>query len=229
MSASDIAARRIREARIERKWTVKQLAERCAKAGADQLTAAVITNLESRRKPSREVTLDEILALAQVLEVPPVQLMTPVSHGELLQVVPGEELGPMEAPGWLADDQAVLGPVRSSGVVYAVHDTLALRHQNSPLTLVRQIREVTDKIRFLETVRRRHPDGEEVAHAISDAAFAVFGVRLLHYLEAFGQLGYEPPPTGDVMEILARRGAPLTLAEWQQRQAAKEEQLNESP
>ena len=93
LSASDIAALRIREARQKRKWSVKDLAGHCKKAGFPRLTAAVITNLESRRRPGREISAEELLALALVLDVPPVQLLSPLNGDETLQVVPGEEKG----------------------------------------------------------------------------------------------------------------------------------------
>ena len=224
-SASDIAARRIREARTKRGWTVKALAARCADAGAIHLTAAVITNLETRRRPGREITTEELLALAWVLEVPPVQLMTPVGGGEVLEVVPGEAMGPLEAPGWLADDEAVLGPVRSSRLSYPGHTERALRHRNNPLTLIRQVRAVAEAIRHRERLyqneelRAEHPDSE----MFSDAGFATFGLRLLHFLDALDGLGYERPDVDDVMAILASHGVPATLAELEQRETEEDE------
>ena len=104
MNASDVAARRIREARTKRGWTVKQLAAECAKAGTPQITAPVITNLETRRRLGREITAEELVALAWVLGVPPVQLLTPLGTNEALQVVPGESMGPLDLVAWVADD-----------------------------------------------------------------------------------------------------------------------------
>ncbi len=111
MTASDIAARRIREARTRKGWRVKDLAERCAKAGAGNITAAVITNLETRRRPGREITADELLVLAWVLEVPPVQLLSPLGD-EALLVVPGEEKGTPDAMAWLTAHDAATFPGR---------------------------------------------------------------------------------------------------------------------
>lgn len=216
LSASDIAALRIREARNKHGWRVKDLAERCRKAGVPRLTAAVITNLETRRRPGREISLEEVLALAWVLEVPPVQLMTPVSGGETLKIVPGEEMGALEAPGWLADDEAVLGPVRSAASGYSGHTEPALRHKNSPLTLVRQVAAAAAVIRFRERMFRDAELREERAGSrlYSDDTFAMFGVRLLHFLEALDNLGYERPDVADALAILAAHGVPATLAEF---------------
>jgi transcriptional regulator with XRE-family HTH domain len=223
LSASDVAALRIREARSRHGWTVKELAARCAKAGASRLTAPVITNLETRRRPGREISAEELLALAWVLGVPPVQLLTPVSGGEVLEVVPGQEMGPLDAPGWLADDEAVAGPVRWAGNGYPGYDERALRHRGSPLTLIRQVRAVAGIIRFRDEMSRHDELRDDGPRLFGDEAFARFGARLLHYLEALGGLGYDPLPLDDVMEILARHGVPPTLAELEQRQAAEEE------
>lgn len=216
LSASDIAALRIREARTKRGWRVKDLAEHCRKAGAAKLTAAVITNLETRRRPGREISLEEVLALAWVLEVPPVHLMTPLSGDEVLEVVPGEEMGPLEAPGWLADDEAVLGPVRSAASGYPGHTEPALRHKNSPLTLIRQVAATADIIRFRQRVlQNAELRGERSdSRLYSDETFAMLGVRLLHFLEALDGLGYERPDVGDALAILAGHGVPATLAEF---------------
>ena len=63
-------------------WTAEILAERCAAAGAPELTAQVIFNIESGRRDAsgrrrREVTLDEAAALARVLGVKFDALLTP--------------------------------------------------------------------------------------------------------------------------------------------------------
>ena len=215
LTASDIAARRIREARQRRKLRVQDLADLCEKAGFPRLTHAVITNLETRRRPEREISAEELLALAWVLEVPPVQLLSPIGGDEVLEVVPGEHMSALEAPGWLADDDELYGPVRAAGVGDPGLTERALRHRNRPLTLVRQVRVVTDRIRYREDMQR-HKDKEPDLELYSDAGFRVYGIRLLHFLDALGGLGYAPPDLGDVMEILARHGVPATLAELDQ-------------
>jgi transcriptional regulator with XRE-family HTH domain len=214
LSASDIAALRIREARNKHGWRVKDLAERCKKAGVPRLTTAVITNLETRRRPGREISAEELLALAWVLEVPPVQLMSPIGGSEALAVVPGEEMSALEAPGWLGDDEAVIGPVRSAMTSYPGHTERALRHGNSPLTLVRGVRAAADAIRHRERMLQNAELREERtgSRLYNDDTFAIFGLRLLHFLEALDGLGYDRPPLDDVMAILAAHGVPATLA-----------------
>ena len=71
-------------------------------AGAPQITPTVITNLETRRRKTREITVDEVLVLAHILEVPPLQLIVPQDAGEELEVVPGLNLDALAATDWIA-------------------------------------------------------------------------------------------------------------------------------
>ncbi|WP_457029735.1 helix-turn-helix domain-containing protein [Kitasatospora sp. P5_F3] len=80
LSVSDAAAVRLREARTRRGWTTKQLADACGAAGATKLTAAVLANIETGRRDSdgvrrRELSIDELVVLAVVLDVAPLHLL----------------------------------------------------------------------------------------------------------------------------------------------------------
>jgi transcriptional regulator with XRE-family HTH domain len=217
LGASDIAALRIREARTKHGWRVKDLAERCKKAGAVKLTAAVITNLETRRRPGREITLEEVLALARVLEVPPVQIMAPLNGNETLEIVPGDDMDPLEAVAWLGDDDAVLPAVRHAGSARASDTERVLRYRGSPLTVLRQARITARQIRYHD---RFLSDPEWAKAAPESPAYhknsvTVLAIRLLHLIAALEADGYVRPPLDDVTEILARHGIPATLAGWE--------------
>jgi transcriptional regulator with XRE-family HTH domain len=212
LSASDIAALRIREARTKRGWRVKDLAEQCQKAGVPQITAPVITNLETRRRPGREITAEELLALAWVLEVAPLQLLSPLDDGEVLQVVPGQEMGPLEAAAWMADEDAVIEAVRPAGSGRAEDTERALRFRGNPLTVIRQIRAAVRSLRYHDRLLARPDDPNYNWHKNS---VTVVALRLLHLTASLEGLGYTAPPMPDVQEILARHGFPPTLAEWE--------------
>jgi transcriptional regulator with XRE-family HTH domain len=102
LGASDLAGIRVRQARQRHNWTAKDLADRCAAAGAPQITPTVITNLETRRRKTREISVDEVLVLAHVLDVPPLQLVVPQDESEELEVVPGVNLDGLAAADWIA-------------------------------------------------------------------------------------------------------------------------------
>lgn len=85
-SPSDEVAERIRTERKQREWSARELAERCAAAGAPELTDNVIENIERRRTTSgrrgRDVTVDQLLVLAYVLEISPIALLLPALNGD---------------------------------------------------------------------------------------------------------------------------------------------------
>ena len=74
-SGSGTAARRVQRLRRERGWSVARLADECAKVGAPQLTANVLTNLLSRQQRRRDLTVEEVGALAAAFDVPPARLL----------------------------------------------------------------------------------------------------------------------------------------------------------
>jgi transcriptional regulator with XRE-family HTH domain len=86
MTVSDIVAARVRQVRKRRDWSPADLAARCAELGAADLTENVIENIESRSarasKRPRPVTVDELLALGEALNVAPVHLLVPVDDGD---------------------------------------------------------------------------------------------------------------------------------------------------
>ncbi|WP_405671417.1 helix-turn-helix domain-containing protein [Streptomyces sp. NBC_01530] len=79
---SDIIANQVRKRRRQLDMNRQQLAEKCASIGAPQITTAALTNIETGRpdkdgKRRREVSVEELLALAHALSLNPVDLMVP--------------------------------------------------------------------------------------------------------------------------------------------------------
>jgi transcriptional regulator with XRE-family HTH domain len=73
--ASDTVGANIRMMRKNRSWSVAELAERCARLGAERLTAPVIENIEHGRRRNgertRDITVDELTVIADALMVTP--------------------------------------------------------------------------------------------------------------------------------------------------------------
>jgi transcriptional regulator with XRE-family HTH domain len=85
---SDRVARRVRALRQQRGWSVRQLADECAKHDAPQLTVASLGNIErgqdaDAKRRAREVTVDELYALAAVFGVAPDALAGPDGQCEV--------------------------------------------------------------------------------------------------------------------------------------------------
>lgn len=106
-TAIETIAERVREVRQKRGWSVRKLAEACTASGVTSLTQASITNIErglsntEGKRGGRTVTADELLALAYVLGVRPLDLMVP-HDAELMQVVPGVDVHPYVAATWIS-------------------------------------------------------------------------------------------------------------------------------
>lgn len=203
LTASDIAAKRIREARRRKEWRIADLAAACEKAGVPQITSAVITNLETRRRPGREITAEELLALAWVLEVPPVLLLTPLGDDEELEVVPGVSLGPFEAPPWMADDypQAQLAIMTAEGEVTRHRSLLAVvRNLVSVIWRIRAAGKILDDEGLLASSRTPAAEHED---AVRESAR-----RARTNLDYLSAVGHDVTLPADVAAMIARYDMP---------------------
>lgn len=104
-TVTQAVAAQIRAYRLRRGWSVRQLAEECAKQGAPQLTQASLENIErgqdpnAKRKP-RGVTVDELLVLALALNARPADLLFD-GDAARVQVTPRVTVHPFLAWSWL--------------------------------------------------------------------------------------------------------------------------------
>lgn len=99
LTPTQTVAARVRELRKRHGWSASQLAERLAAVGLpwDRFT---VQNLENGRR--QNVTLDESLALAFVLDVAPVHLIVPITDGQRFFAVTPEDATPAdEAREWI--------------------------------------------------------------------------------------------------------------------------------
>lgn len=76
--ATRTVASRVAQVRRRRGWSTTRLAQKCAEVGMPGLNRAVLANLQSGRRTF--VTVDEVLALAFVLNVAPVHLLVPIEQ-----------------------------------------------------------------------------------------------------------------------------------------------------
>jgi transcriptional regulator with XRE-family HTH domain len=96
-------ATRVRQYRTDRGWSARVLAEKCQEAGL-KWERDVVANLESGRRTS--VTLDELLILALVLNVPPILLVTPLGAKDEQQVAPDVWAKPWDVYRWFLGEIA---------------------------------------------------------------------------------------------------------------------------
>lgn len=101
--------RRVKELRDQLDWTREDLAKECARLGA-KITADVIVNIETGRRDKttkerrRDVTVDELVMLAQVLKTSPADLVLP-KPGEDLAITPDASAPPYSVAEWFAGRQ----------------------------------------------------------------------------------------------------------------------------
>lgn len=105
-TVSDVIARRVREIRRGRGWTAAQLEARLADLGAGHLSIATLSNIETGRRDDagrrrRDVTADELLALAVALSVAPVHLLIPLDDGAHYSPLPTGDIPADWARDWV--------------------------------------------------------------------------------------------------------------------------------
>jgi transcriptional regulator with XRE-family HTH domain len=201
LSASDLAGRRIRQIRERRGWTREDLADRCAGIGAEYITTTVITNLETRRRASRQITVDELLVLAYVLEVPPLYLFAPADGTEKLQIARDVEKDSIESGAWIADDAGrPTGAIQGRKSVDAVRVNFVMYPQEtSSLTLLRYIAEVIRLVEWTDerlTKWRDDPDWQERYPHEGPSLREVLvrcGFRIAQLCAWLDRLGHAPP------------------------------------
>lgn len=122
-TVGDVIAAQVKTYRQRRGWSIRQLAEECAKLGATQLTADSLTNIERRgsdaKRGRRMVTLEEWLILAHVLGVPPLLLLLDLESGEPVEIAPEVVIHPWLAWQWIT---AETPPVMTNRAVTRVRE-----------------------------------------------------------------------------------------------------------
>jgi transcriptional regulator with XRE-family HTH domain len=225
MRASDFVGVRIREIRQERGWTAQDLAVKCAEVGATEITAAVIANMETGRRDAdgrrrRDVTIDETLALAYALEVPPVFLFVPLNGNEQLQVTAKVEMDAVFAAAWADGDDVAMGYLFGDTAPRTDEERTRWakwRRAARPLQLLRDLWfqadmmvrtetgrgardlsgvERADRIKFLADIELRHRDKD----------FRGYTERIAPLIDWLASLGFMPPqmPPSIVEEIRSR-------------------------
>lgn len=84
LTPSEVVGRRVKSLRKSRGWSVRQLVDECHAQGFE-VTSNVIENIEGIHREGREmrrrgVTVDELMALALVLDVSPLALLLPAEQ-----------------------------------------------------------------------------------------------------------------------------------------------------
>jgi transcriptional regulator with XRE-family HTH domain len=135
---TQVIALQVRAARKRRKWSAKQVADRCAEVGMDSLDRTTIANIETGRR--QRIGVDEMLVLAYVLAVPPLDLLVPLSGADEVAVTPTVTLPTAAALKWIEGHEPPMDSDRRA------HDVKAWREGSLPLALHREVNTVRDNV-----------------------------------------------------------------------------------
>lgn len=94
-------AAEVRRYREQRGLSAQQFADACTAVGVP-MKRSVIANFENGRRAS--VGVDELLAFARVLDIPPIYLMVPVGRVEWVEMQPGMESDPYRVAMWISGE-----------------------------------------------------------------------------------------------------------------------------
>jgi transcriptional regulator with XRE-family HTH domain len=131
-------ARQVRHYREQKGMSTQALADACTAAGYP-VKRSVLVNLENsvRSRPRDSVSVQLVLMLARVLDVPPVLLLVPVGAEQDVEILPGAFAGPWQAYEWITGS----GPLarRTAGSTrYGVDtstDTMLFKENARPIEL----------------------------------------------------------------------------------------------
>lgn len=112
MSSTAVIAGRMRELRTRRRWSAQRLADEMTRVGVEW-NRSVVTKLENKRRES--VSVAELLALALVLDVPPLALLLPREDGDI-QITAERVAAAREVGEWLIGPHPLRVPVDSEFV-----------------------------------------------------------------------------------------------------------------
>lgn len=193
-------ARQVRRYREIRGMSTQALADACTAAGYP-VKRSVLVNLENavRSRPRDAVSVQIVLVLARVLDVPPVLLMVPVGAEQDVEILPGAFAGAWQAYEWIIGRRPLAQRwTRNGEVAYGVNldatDTELLAENARPIELYGQhsqaqrdfaewrpldVNKAMDAVRSLVAVRHelreRGLDVPELVGAVGEAVAAQEG------------------------------------------------------
>lgn len=132
--------------RDRRKLSAQELAGRTAAIGAATLTRSAISKIEVAQ---RGVSVDEWLALAYALSVPPILLLIDLDDAPDVAVAPTVALHPWLAWEWIRGDRPPIAPDRTVLRVEEFHDS------RRAISLYESQREASDQLHRIDYERTR--------------------------------------------------------------------------
>lgn len=134
------------------RWNARTLAEACAEVGMASLDQSTITNILNGRR--QRIGVDEWLTLAYVLDLPPAQMLLPLTDSDRAALTPNVVVEHGPALHWLLGDEAA--PTRDGGL----RNAKEWEHNALPVLYWRALWKQTELIETL-FIRRAQVQGRD--------------------------------------------------------------------
>lgn len=155
-TAADVVRRRVKQLRTERGWTMPRLVTELRKHNPDTaFDRDVLANFETGRRAN--VSIDEVLLLAYVLDVAPAELLCPFDN-ELPVTVGGTAPAPGQLWRWLVDGKRLPGQDNSAEntiTAQLVYGKSAIPFTDSPAELADIMAHLAKQQRFIASKMQR--------------------------------------------------------------------------
>jgi transcriptional regulator with XRE-family HTH domain len=204
-----VVAVQIQYWRGERGLSAQQLAERTRELGY-HVPRSVIANLENDRRDT--IGVGELLVLAAALDVPPTMLVTPVGIESSVEILPGVQVSPWKARGWILGarhpDYATFSLAnwensRRAIVLYDVHRILVSEQQH----IQHRVRRLTEHYQLEIGDVFDWPEGENqrpnmLKHAVQELVYSLDRIR--KHRQLIANEGLQLPDLAPGLAVLLR-------------------------
>jgi transcriptional regulator with XRE-family HTH domain len=208
----DVIAAQVRQYRLMKGWSVRQLADECTALGAPQLTVASLGNIErgqdpDAKRPRRRVGVAELAVLASALDVPPLALIVPTDDSRV-EVTDHLSMTPLQAIDWFT---GMRPPGRRPTVGY--------QRAAAPLRLYAAASQLTEQATDLDRAAdRAGRAGDDEARSRALNGWKERLQELAHTLNSMVDVGIQPPALdGRWIDLMTTNGwlkHPDRVAHW---------------
>ncbi|MGW7722183.1 helix-turn-helix domain-containing protein [Streptomyces canus] len=193
-----VVAQQVRRRRLELGLSVQKLADICAEDYGLPIKRSVLANFEGGRRPALSVV--ELLVLARILAIPPVELLFPVGRVDQVEVLPDTPVDAWDALRWFTGERDSL-PTDSGKSQETAAVQWHREHEQLVETWWIQRRELEASLSggdgsLSDDVSRRLLELKEQALRGTESAIKLLRSHML-------RVGLAPPELGEITKYIA--------------------------
>lgn len=177
VSPGELIAQRVRKYRDQQNWSQRQLAERMTDLGFP-INRVTLAKIEGGGVRAKNVSVEELFALAAALSVPPLALVLSLEEGSPLAVTRDIEINPLYALNWITG-RTPFGRPNDQGQMIKDANTRVWNESQRPLRLCEQLNDLTRKAsRAAARIGDMRPEVDQEARRAVDIQLAQVGQLL---------------------------------------------------